>query len=360
MSTRREFLATSLAAASCSLLSAQEKAPPAQEEVAFYLIGDTHFLASKEATEKMDAASLTTNQQLIDRLNQLPGTEIPASAGGGIVAKPRGLIHAGDLIDTGDKTGPTQSKMQQTEWASFKETYGLTGKDGRLNFPVYEVHGNHDGPQGDGLPVKGIIERNKQRPGLVNVSENGLHYSWDWGPIHFVNLGIVVGAVPEVKRRRRYNDLGSLPFLIADLAAHVGSSNRPVVLTHHIDIARYSTQPDPTGPATSKEWDPCDVHAYYEALKPYHVLAILFGHTHVRDLYKWQGTEKKHDFQKTASGHAIFNVDNSAHFASDKQAMLYFHYHNQELSVREISTADRWQNITWTPQVWKTKVNQPA
>ena len=34
---------------------------------------------------------------------------------------------------------------------------------------------------------------------VQNISESGLHYSWDWGHVHFVNLGIVVGEVVQVR-----------------------------------------------------------------------------------------------------------------------------------------------------------------
>ncbi|MFN9827850.1 MAG: hypothetical protein ACK58J_27170, partial [Planctomyces sp.] len=154
--------------------------------------------------------------------------------------------------------------------------YGLTGREGRLRLPLYEVHGNHDSPRGDGYAVQQIRRRNRERVGLTAVSENGLHYSWDWGPVHFVNLGIVVGEVSEPARRRRYAPLGSLQFLQDDLQKHVGSSGRPIVVTHHIDVLRYA-QPLPveTVKAEGMEWDPADVHAYYEALRVSRVAGIL-------------------------------------------------------------------------------------
>ena len=65
----------------------------------------------------------------------------------------------------GDRNTADYLKMQQTEWASYLTDFGLDGKDGRLKYPVYEIHGNHDSPQGDGLVVKKITERNKKRPG---------------------------------------------------------------------------------------------------------------------------------------------------------------------------------------------------
>src|SRR5262249_25344349 len=163
-------------------------------------------------------------------LNKLPGTPFPEAVGGGTVPAPRGVLHGGDLIDSGDRNGDVYPRMHKTEWDAYAADFGLDGKDGRLKYPVYEVHGNHDSPPGDGLVVGKIIERNKKRPGVTHLSKNGLHCSWDWGPVHFVTLGIVVGADPNVKRKRRYNPLDSLDFLSADLKGKVGDSGRPVVL----------------------------------------------------------------------------------------------------------------------------------
>ena len=196
---RRQFLATTSACATAWALgtaSAGESQAAASKEtdVSFFLVSDTHFLAQKEAPTKLDEKSIVTCRGLVDTLNRLPGTAIPAEAGGGTVAVPRGVIHGGDVIDTGDKNGGVHPQMIETEWAAFSSEFGLTGKDARLKYPIYEVHGNHDSPAGTGLPVEKIIERNKTRPGLKNVSQNGLHYSWDWGSIHFINLGIVVGG----------------------------------------------------------------------------------------------------------------------------------------------------------------------
>lgn len=344
---RREFLAAASVTTGTLLFGSNN----AEElDVSFFLIGDTHYLADKEQPEKLDARSAATTSRLIEQLNRLPGTKIPDMAGGGTVIRPKGLIHAGDLIDSGDKNGSVLPKMQQTEWAAYVDEFGLTGRDGKLKYPVYEVHGNHDSPQGDGLVIKKITERNKNRPGLANISKNGLHCSWDWGSVHFVNLGIVVGSLKEPNRKRRYNALDSLEFLVGDLAEKVGTSGRPIVLTHHVDMIRYSSEPDPQGPATTKEWDPCDVRGYYDALKAYNIIAILYGHTHVRNVFKWNGTTMKSD-----KGIATFNVDNGAHFASDTQAFFYFHLRNGEMTVREFATKDRWQTGDWTPQTWTSK-----
>jgi cytolysin (calcineurin-like family phosphatase) len=166
----------------------------------------------------------------------------------------------------------------------------LNGGDGALKWPVREVHGNHDSPRGDGPVISEIKARNRRRKGLKNVSPNGLHYSWDWGGVHFVALGIVVGDAATVSRTRRYAPLGSLPFLDDDLKQNVGNSGRPVVIVHHVDVARYST-PVEDDVVLKHEWDYGDVRAFYETLKPYRVAGTLYGHTHVRNIFRWDGTK---------------------------------------------------------------------
>src|SRR5581483_8624146 len=111
-----------------------------------FLVGDTHYLANRERPQELDSTSRAVTSRLVDWLNRLPGTALPAEAGGGTVVPPRGVIHAGDLIDSGDKTGANAQAMQQTEWRAFEEDYGLTGRDGRLHWPVYEVLCSYDSP----------------------------------------------------------------------------------------------------------------------------------------------------------------------------------------------------------------------
>jgi cytolysin (calcineurin-like family phosphatase) len=332
-------------------LSAQTK--PQDEPVAFFLIGDTHILANKKDSAKVDDRSAALSAGLVDALNKLAGTEIPNEAGGGTVAAPRGVIHAGDCIDTGDQAN---LKAQETEWAAFASDFGLTGKDGKLKLPIYEVHGNHDDPRGDGLVVKSITERNKTRPGVTNVSKSGLHYSWDWGNVHFINLGIVVGQVDDVKRKRKYGPHGSLEFLVSDLKDKVGTSGRPVVVTHHVDMMRYAqTLPVADKKAESMEWDPADVKAYYDALRGYNVAAILYGHTHMRNVFRWDGSAKKAE-----AGIPVFNVTKSSHYSSKQQGFFYVEISEKMVKVCEYLTKDGWQTGSWGPQTWTAAVAKSA
>ena len=59
------------------------------------------------------------------------------------------MIHAGDIVDNGDKK-PGKWKMEESEMTAFTGDWGLNGGDGLLQWPVRQVHGNHDSPQGDG------------------------------------------------------------------------------------------------------------------------------------------------------------------------------------------------------------------
>lgn len=352
MTTRRDFLTCATAGTvaltlglKSGLAQAAEDATPSK--VAFFVVGDTHYLANKEAPSRMDLRSAEICGRLVDTLNNLPGTEIPKDAGGGKVARVSGLIHAGDIIDTGDKNGRVQEDMQKTEWSAYAADYGLTGSDGRLKMPVYEVFGNHDAPHGTGWALEKIIERNKRRPGVANVSENGLHYSWDWGPAHFLNLGLIVGTDKQVTRKRRYAALDSLDFLVADLREKVGTSGKPVIITHHVDMARYTGPCDPNAPADSKEWDPCDVHAFYKALQGFNVAGIFYGHTHFRNIFRWDGTSTK-----AATGLHVFNTDNASHFSGEAQALFYVEILDRQLLVREYQTKDGWKTGFFTPQTW--------
>lgn len=341
---RRQFL-TAAAGLAGSTVARAARPAPGGETVAFFLVGDTHFLAEKENPSRLDARSAAVTGRLIDVLNRLPGSAISSEAGGGIVLAPKGVIHAGDCIDTGDKSSV---KMQQTEWAAFADVFGLNGSDGKLKVPVYEVHGNHDSPRGDGMAIGKIVERNRTRPGLVNLSGNGLHYSWDWGRVHFVNLGIVVGRSPAGERRRRYAPLGSLDFLVNDLRDKVGESGRPVVITHHIDVLRYAKAlPVEDKDAEKMEWDPADVKGFHDALRDYNVAAILYGHTHARNVVRWDGSTKP-----AGSGLPLFNVDNSSHFSGPAQAFFYFEINEDALRVREYQTTDAWETGDWTPRTW--------
>lgn len=354
---RRSFLKQTALAATAGIASispldtakliANEPSIP-EHAFSFFHIGDTHYLANIENPAELDSRSTAVCSRLIDTMNQLPGTTIPDIAGGGKVKKPLGVIHAGDIIDSGDKRGTKFNKMQQTEFAAFDKEFGIDGTDGRLQFPVFEVYGNHDSPSGSGIAIDGLKERNKKRKN-VTLSHNQLHLAWDWGPVRCVNLGIVVGQDKHNSQRRRYHPMDSLEFLIEDLKQHAPDGKRPVLLTHHIDVVRYSKPCDINNTANlSMEWNPCDVRAYYETIRSYNVIGILYGHTHVRNILRWDGSSNRVD-----QGLPLLNVDNSSHFHGGNQAFFYIEVTPDEMIIRECATQDAWTTYQWTPSVWR-------
>ena len=329
--TRRRFLELAATSAGAFALrsvradEAQTPLPPLSEGTSFFLVGDTHYLANKEKPETLDEVSRAYTSGLIGWLNKIPEMPLPEDLGGTKLPLPAGLIHAGDLIDTGDKNGAPFTTMQETEFNAWAADFGLNGGDGRLPYPVREVHGNHDAPRGTGLVLDQIRERNKKRAGLANVCENGVHCSWDWGGVHFINLGIVVGGSDPASRG--YPALGSLEFLISDLATQVGTSGRPVVLTHHVDVARYCAPPkEPPLPAKF-EWEFADVRAYFDALKNYRIAAILYGHTHTRRIFGWDGTPPVKD--GAPAGIPVFTHRQRRPFQNARPGVLSLADHGQ-------------------------------
>jgi 3',5'-cyclic AMP phosphodiesterase CpdA len=231
-------------------------------EITFFLTSDTHYGVSRTAA--------AANEKTVDAMNGFAGTAFPEPVGG-VVASPRGVIVLGDLIN--DASGPDGPR----QWAEFIRDFGLTG-EGRLGFPVYELPGNHDGGE-TGLVRRAIKARNPSRPGLSGVSANGVNYSWDWGPVHFVSLGLFAGSDGD----RIVSPWGrtmegewrlpghSLEFLVEDLARNVGRSRRPVVLLQHYgwDIWGLGW------------WSDRERLALADAIRGYNVIAAFWGHTHV-------------------------------------------------------------------------------
>jgi hypothetical protein len=347
MPSRRSFLkSSSLAALASGFSSTASRAASPSPGVSFFLVGDTHYSADETERGAMMVRSLETNGRLLDWLNKLPGSPLPDVLGGGSLEIPSGVIHAGDLVDNGDK-GPGKFHLAELEFAAFAEDWGLNGGDGKLKWPLREIHGNHDSPHGDGPVISELKNRNRKRSGLKNRSANDLHYSWDWGNVHFVALGLIVGTDPGIQRKRRYAAMESLEFLRRDLEENVGRSGRPVVLVHHVDVARYSREVTEQV-AMKNEWDFGDVRAFYETIKPYNIAATMYGHTHVRNLFRWNGSPDA----KAQAGIPSINTDNAGHFKSATQGFLHLSLTDKELVVREFATKDAWRTGEWTPQKW--------
>jgi cytolysin (calcineurin-like family phosphatase) len=177
-------------------------------------------------------------------------------------------VLTGDLLDEGfDKeTAPAN-------WAEFCRDYGLTGEDGRLCFPVYEGFGNHDGGPTKSFVRAGIKARNPKRVGLKAISENGLHYSWDWDQLHLAQLNLFGGSsAADVKgvNGPEHDPEQSLDFLRYDLGQNVGASQRPVIPFQHFAWLG----------GMSDWWHPEAKERFYEVVKTYNVACLINGHSH--------------------------------------------------------------------------------
>ena len=170
-----------------------------------------------------------------------------------------------------------QRRVFSVEQSLIEADFGFDANDGLLQYPVYECWGNHDGPPAGrerfGFSFQAQLKKRnllrKQKGWLTALSENGLHYSWDWDDVHFVQLGIYAAnrQHPQIKYNPVWHDpQGALTFLRRDLARHVGQTGRPAVLMSHCGF-------------DTDWWHPEDWQAVYEALKPYNVILFLYGHT---------------------------------------------------------------------------------
>lgn len=331
---------------------------------AFVVTGDPQYLAeNSKVPTKLDPYSEEANSRFIELIKKFPGQAIPKNIGGGKVSTNLlGVLVTGDLIDSADKSGKNYPAMQSFEWSRYQSDYGLTGKDGKIPFPVYEVHGNHDGPQGNTFIVKDIIKRNRSRPGITNLSENGLHYSWDWGPLHLVNLGMFVGAGSNRRDQFHYAPMGSLDFLISDLKEKVGDSGRPVVLSFHLH---------PNGPAY--DWPPQDLKLFWQSIKKFNVIALFHGHTHGSPPSRIQWNQEKFGvsvdggldvFNPDDSGAAKTNPDDSKNPLGVRHGFLYVELNDRpgtkrdQLIVRSIYTKDNWATHKWG-ETWTKNISIP-
>lgn len=350
----------SLVAFVCMAVAAEAVA---DDTIAFLVGGDPQYLAEKsDSPTRLDPYSEQAAVRMVQVLKQFAGRTIPEQSGGGEVSSNiRGLIVTGDLIDSADKNGGPYPAMQRFEWERFISDFGVTARDGRIPFPAYELHGNHDGPQGDTFVIEEIIRRNRQRKG-VHYKGNGLHYSWDWGPLHCVNLGIFVGTGERRREDHHYSPRASFDFLADDLATHVGESGRPVILSFHLH---------PNCP--EYDWPKEDLAALWEITQAYNVIALFHGHTHGSPpkRLRWDGNEFS---TRLKSGVDVFDPDDLAAAKSDRRkpgqgvglrhGFLYVELidsagtEHDRFVVRSYATKDNWATHDWG-NVWSKHISVP-
>jgi cytolysin (calcineurin-like family phosphatase) len=172
---------------------------------------------------------------------------------------------------------------------------------------VYEGYGNHDGPPigkekfgfSTQAQVKSRNAARKKDGRIANLSENGLHYSWDWGNVHFIQANLYPADVQHPKVHYAlpwHNPQNALAFIKDDLKTCVGESGRPVVIMSHCGV-------------DTDWWHPDDWAEFYRAVKPYNVIGYFYGHTGT-GLRKWkpEGEEKPLDCINTGQTEKGFFV----------------------------------------------------
>lgn len=238
--------------------------------VTFLSTSDSHFKTSENQYHN------DWDHETIEQMNKITEQKWPAKLGGGPVEKPRGVMVLGDCIDDGDMKRDGKSWTAE-QYGYFLKEFGLDGTDGFVKYPVFEGWGNHDGPpagkEKHGFSFQAQLKKRneiRRSKGLIsNVSANGLHYSWDWDDVHFVQLNIYPADKQNPKTHYSpvwHDPQGSLSFMKEDLEKNVGGSGRPVVLMAHCGF-------------DTNWWIPEDWKAAYEAAKPYNVVLYLYGHT---------------------------------------------------------------------------------
>lgn len=268
-------------------------------DLTFFVVSDTHYGLSPEGDR--------TVPLLVDKMNALPGTPYPAALGGR-VGTPRGVLHAGDVTNGG----------KREEWERFVADYGLTGKEGRLKWPVYEGYGNHDG--GPGKPVRdGIRARNRTRPGLTTVSANGLHYGWIWDGVLFLNLGVAPGSTTNP-----YDPEFSMEFL-AETLGRQAKPGQPLFLMHHFGFDK---------PYSLGWWTEDRRTRYHELIADRHVIGIVHGHAHLPYVYRWRGIDVFHP--------PHFRQEDAKRGGRVSHGFYVFHLSDDTLSVAERRLDDTW------------------
>ena len=239
---------------------------PEERAFTFLVTSDSHY----EAVDKVERND--RNRVTIEQMNAIGQVEWPAKLGGGKIDQPRGVLALGDLIDDGDKGSETE-----IEWEHFTKQFGLDGTDGLLKYPVFEGWGNHDGPPEKFIKQRRSVQAEIKRRNIARlekklisrVSANGLHYSWDWNGVHFIqtNLYPADKQNPKVRYSLPWHEpQDALQFVKDDLAATVGESGKPVIIMAHCGF-------------DTDWWNIEDWTAFYKAVKPYNVLAFFHGHT---------------------------------------------------------------------------------
>ena len=252
-------------------------------DITFFSISDTHY--------GQHSASKDTNRvRMPGLINSLPGTAFPASAGGGTVGTPRGVVLPGDLVEL----------PQDSLWNQYTADYGVNGEK-KVHFPVYDGLGNHDQPGVSQGILPKFVARNATRQNPVNFDSTGYNYSWDWDGVHFIHLNLYAGGTEKGyfstgTAGNGGDPLNSRAFLQNDLSTRVGTSGRPVFIMQHYPLT------------DTTYWNANAKQLFYTAIQGYNVVGFINGHSHAKTFYKWNGIDAYDDGTVMNGDIVVFHI----------------------------------------------------
>jgi cytolysin (calcineurin-like family phosphatase) len=273
------------------------------DAVTFLFISDVHAcrMGMGLSTNCMQEGKTDANLlRHVHALNHLAGKYWPRAIGnrathlpsaGRRIGASRGIVVGGDMTDDGG--GQTAEPEEGTQILQFSHRYQKgTGPD-TVHYSVYAGLGNHDLDQ-DGRPPNVNWYRNELRDYVRITHEPSVFfkapvpaksfdplsesYSWDWGPLHLVQLHRFGGDT-------RKGAISGLPWLKNDLAAVGG---RPVVLFQHYGWDSFSLQRwdsadstfDDDGTGKMRWWSQEEQQALLDTIADANVIGMFHGHQH--------------------------------------------------------------------------------
>jgi hypothetical protein len=205
------------------------------------------------------------------------------------IRPPLGVIIAGDFTFNG---GPEQL-------GAFRMLYETKRHPDSLNYPIFPGLGNHETTtQVDADGVKRMRSYIQTTMGCrqVNMDPLTLNYSWDWGPLHVVQLHNWAGENRYVGQP----DFGinGLAWLQDDLQ-HVGKS-RPVILIQHLDFAAIC--PEGTcDKSSSLTWSDAQYANFVSVIQGYNIVGLFMGHQHTMSVIRPEHFDHNGDLLGTQS-----------------------------------------------------------
>uniref|UniRef100_Q01QY5 Metallophosphoesterase n=1 Tax=Solibacter usitatus (strain Ellin6076) TaxID=234267 RepID=Q01QY5_SOLUE len=254
---------------------------PNQHDITFLVMTDVHLRngTSGKITDVQHSLHALNMRQMGH--NGWRWTKSNAGFPNDPIAPPVGLVSTGDETNDG----------QPTALGAFRLLYEFGFATDAAQIPLFPGYGNHD-VQNDcifGSCGYRMLDYSKNAGSCApNFDPNSDNYSWDWGKYHMIQLNVWAGStlagvnnsyIPAVTDTHP----SGLPWLVADLAAKVGNSGRPVIIFQHYGWDPFSKDGD--------WWSEADRQSFLDVIKDYNVPMIITGHDHNMGSYSIQVTD---------------------------------------------------------------------